>query len=89
MCWQTIQWMLQHDQFMPSEQLQTSLECCAEVLQNPQLTTVLGHKDQTTWTCAIINAVHKLLSASKCYTVNKASLCSLDHLGVCHHKRRA
>ena len=63
---QLLHWMLVHDHFPSSEQIQVTLECCSVVLQNPQLEAVIGQKEQTSWVCSFIRAIHQLLASSEC-----------------------
>ena len=63
---QCVCWLIHHNNVPTSEQLCTSLHCVSLVLQNQQLSTVIGHRDHVTWICSITSSVHQLVSSCKC-----------------------
>ncbi|KAK3589444.1 hypothetical protein CHS0354_020780 [Potamilus streckersoni] len=63
LCMELMSWLLNQDQLPTSEQLSTSLQCMNLVLQNPELSYLIGQKEHVTWVCSVTAAVHQILAS--------------------------
>lgn len=55
-----------HNDILPtSEQLNTCLMCTAVILQNQQLSAVIGQKDHVSWVASIVSSIYQVFLSCK------------------------
>lgn len=55
-----------HNDILPtSEQLNTCLMCTAVILQNQQLSTVIGQKDHVSWVASVVSSIYQVFLSCK------------------------
>ncbi|KAL3864910.1 hypothetical protein ACJMK2_006556 [Sinanodonta woodiana] len=63
LCMELMSWLLSQDRLPTSEQLSTSLQCMNLVLQNQELSSLIGQREHITWVCSVTAAVHQVLES--------------------------
>ncbi|KAL4231691.1 hypothetical protein ACF0H5_009269 [Mactra antiquata] len=76
-CMECMSWLLSSNIMPSAEQLNVSLQSTRAVLQNPQLSSLIGQTSHVTWVCTITKTVHQIVSA----------LCILPGQQMCVHVR--
>lgn len=62
---QLLCWMFHNDILPTSEQLNTCLMCMAVILQNQQLSAVIGQKDHVSWVASIVSSIYQVFLSCK------------------------
>ena len=57
---QLLCWMFHNDILPTSEQLNSCLMCTAVILQNQQLSMVIGQKDHVSWIASIVSSIYQV-----------------------------
>ncbi|XP_061171379.1 huntingtin-like isoform X1 [Saccostrea echinata] len=60
LCMELLCWMFHNDILPTSEQLNVCLKCTAVILQNQQLSAVIGQKDRVSWIASIASSIYQV-----------------------------
>nr|XP_022340193.1 huntingtin-like isoform X2 [Crassostrea virginica] len=60
LCMELLCWMFHNDILPTSEQLNSCLMCTAVILQNQQLSMVIGQKDHVSWIASIVSSIYQV-----------------------------
>ncbi|XP_041477605.1 huntingtin-like isoform X1 [Lytechinus variegatus] len=60
-----VSWSISEGKPISSAQALHSMECIAEILQHPELSTVIGDPDHVTWFCSAIGCIYHIIQAGK------------------------